>query len=84
MVDLMGMLQWCRDHIDQLTESEATALHGPLMRACEVGPDGQLSLTVTTADDPFEQHADLWAVVLQIADAYELVPDDELPPNDSW
>ena len=43
------------------------------MRACEAGPDGALTLTIHAEDD-YEQHADLWAVVLEIADRYELVP----------
>jgi hypothetical protein len=77
--DLMGMLLWCQDHIDELTEADdpdVEALHAALMRAVEVGPDDSLTLKVLS-NDAFEKNADLWAVVLRIADRYELVPADE-------
>jgi hypothetical protein len=76
--NLMGMFHWCQDHADELTEDEAMALQSALMLAGEVGPDGSPALTVYE-DDDFEQHADVWAVVLRIAESHQLVPLDELP-----
>ena len=78
MADLVGMLQWCQDNTDELTEAETMALQGPMMRACHAGPDGQMKLSIHDAD-PFELHADLWTVVLQIAENHHLIPEDERP-----
>lgn len=73
--DLMGMLRWAQDHTALLTADEAMALAGALMKGARTDPSGEVTLAIN-ADDPPERHADLWEVVLRIADNHKLIPSD--------